>query len=80
MAQALVRQNVSQFREIGDSMLLAMSLVDLGVATRASRAYDESKAYFIKVLQTAAKSKTRVVVINALTEIATTKMEVGAWG
>lgn len=78
-AKALIQQSVSQLGEIGDTMLIAMSLVDLGVATRASGVYDESKAYFLEALQTAAESKTWVVVLNALTEIATTELEVGAW-
>jgi tetratricopeptide (TPR) repeat protein len=77
-AKALIRRSVSQFREVGDRMFMAMSLVDLGVATRASGAYSESKPYFLEALQTAAETKTWVVALNALTEIAAIEMEEGA--
>ena len=77
-AEALFRRSVSQFGEVGDRTFMAMSLIDLGVATRASGAYAESKACFLKALKTAEETKNWVVVLNALTEIATTEMEAGA--
>jgi hypothetical protein len=77
-AMDLIRQSVSQFREVGDSMLMEMSLIDMGAATRASGAYAESKVYFLEALQTAAGTKNWDAVLNTLTEIAATEMEEGA--
>jgi predicted ATPase/DNA-binding XRE family transcriptional regulator len=76
-AATLLRQSVSQFREIGDRTLMATTLVDLGVATRASGAYSESKQYFLEALHTAVETESWVVVLNALTEIAAIEMEEG---
>lgn len=77
-AMALIRRSVSQFREVGDSMLMVMSLIDMGTATRASGAYNESKMYFLEALETAAETKNWDAVLNALIEIAATEMEAGA--
>lgn len=77
-AMALMRRSVSQFREVGDSMLMGMSLIDMGAATRAAGAYGESKMYFLEALQTAVETKNWDVVLNVLTEIAATEREAGA--
>ena len=77
-AIALIRRSVSQFREVGDSMLMTMSLIDMGAATRASSAYAESKVYFLEALQTVVETKNWDAVLNALIEIAATEMEEGA--
>jgi predicted ATPase len=77
-AMALIQRSVTQFREVGDSMLMTMSLIDMGSATRTFGAYAESKAYFLQALQTAMETKNSDVVLNILTEIAATEMEAGA--
>lgn len=77
-AATLLRQSVSQFREIGDPTLMATTLVDLGVAARVSGAHAEARQYLLEALQTAAETKTWAVVLNALTELAAIEMEAGS--
>jgi predicted ATPase len=77
-AMDLMRKSVAQFREVGDTMLMVMSLIDMGTAMRASGAYAESNAHFLDALKTAADTKSWAVVLNVLIEIAVTEMEAGA--
>jgi tetratricopeptide (TPR) repeat protein len=77
-AMILLRRSVSQFREVGDSMLMAMSIIDMGAATRTSGAYTEAKLCFLEALQTAVETKNWDVVLNVLIEIAATEMDAGA--
>ncbi len=73
-ATTLLRQSVSQFREIGDLTLMVMTLVDLGVAMRVSGAYAESREYLLEALQAAVETKNW---LNALSEYAAIEMEEG---
>jgi predicted ATPase/transcriptional regulator with XRE-family HTH domain len=76
-AEALIRQSVSQFKEIGDRMFMAMALIDLGVVTRASGANSESKQYLLEALRTAIEAQTNLNALRALMEIAVTEMREG---
>jgi tetratricopeptide (TPR) repeat protein len=77
-AMVLIQRSISQFREVGDRMLMSMALIDMGAATRVSGDYAESKGYFLEALQTAVETKNGDVVLHALTELAATEMEAGA--
>lgn len=76
-AQALLRQSVSQFREVGDGTLMAEALVDLGVVTRASGAEPEAKPYFLEALRAAIDTHTDHTALQALVEIAGIEMQEG---
>ena len=76
-AEALLRQSVSEFREIGDVTLMADALVDLGVVTRASGAESEAKQYLLQALQTAIETQTNHTALQALMEIAVIEMNEG---
>ena len=76
-AVTLLRQSVSQFREIGDRTLIAAALVDLGVIMRDSQAESEAKQYLQEALQTAMETRTNHTALHALVEIATIEMRAG---
>jgi tetratricopeptide (TPR) repeat protein len=76
-AEALVRQSVAQFREIGDRTLVADALVDLGVMTRASGSESKAKQYLLEALHLAIETQTNHTVLEALLEIAEIEMGEG---
>lgn len=77
-AMSLFQQSVARFREVGDSLLMAMSLLDMGATARASGAYAASKAHCLEALQTGVDTTNWDVVVNAVTDIAATDMVAGA--
>lgn len=77
-AEALIRQSVSQFREIGDRPLIARALIDLGVVARGSGAHSEAKQSFLDALQTAMETQAMVIALRALAETAAIRMQEGA--
>lgn len=76
-AQAVLRQSVSQFREIGDPTFMADALVDLGVVIRAAGAEAEAKQYLLESLRTAIETQTNHTALQALMEIAVSEMREG---
>jgi tetratricopeptide (TPR) repeat protein len=76
-AVTLLRQSVSQFREVGDRTLIADALVDLGVIMRDSQRRSEAKQYLLEALQTAMETQTNHTALQALIEIAATEMNEG---
>ena len=76
-AEALLRQSISQFREIGDRTLLADVLVDLGALNRASGADSKAKQYLLEALQTAIETQTNHTALRALVELAAIEMREG---
>jgi tetratricopeptide (TPR) repeat protein len=76
-ALALLRQSVSQFREIGDRTLSADALVDLGVVIRDSGGESEGKQYLLEALRTAVETQTYHTALQALIEIAVLEMREG---
>lgn len=73
-AEDLFRQSVSKAREICDLTLMAMSLIDLAAAVRASRGDDQSKPYLLEALQAAIDTKIIALAQQALVEIAAIEM------
>jgi predicted ATPase len=76
-AEALLRQSVFEFREIGDRTLIADALVDLGTVTRASGAESEAKQYLLEALRTAIEAQTNHTALRAVVEIARIEMREG---
>jgi hypothetical protein len=76
-AQALLRQSVSQFREIGDVTFMADALVDLGRVTSASGAASEAKQYLLEALGVAIETQTIHTAEQAVLEIAAIEMGAG---
>jgi tetratricopeptide (TPR) repeat protein len=76
-AVTLLRQSVSQFREIGDRTLIADALVDLGVIMRDSQEESKAKQYLLEALQTALETQTNHTALRALIEIAVMEMNEG---
>ena len=76
-ADALLRQSVSQFREIGDPTLIADALVNLGMVTRDAGAESEAKQHFLEALQTAIETQTIHTALQALIEIAAIERKKG---
>ena len=76
--EALFRQSISAFKEIGDRTQMATTLVELAALTRASGTDSESKQYFLEALQTALDTRTVVIVLQVLIEIAVMEVERGA--
>jgi predicted ATPase/transcriptional regulator with XRE-family HTH domain len=76
-AELLLRQSVSQFREIGDRPLMAVTLIELGNATRALEAFQESRQHFLEALRTGIETETFGFALRALTELAALHMQEG---
>lgn len=76
-AKHLLQQSVSKSREVCDLTLMATALISLGVATRISGEASKSKQYFLEALQAAVKTKSSVVAVQALVEIAGIEMNEG---
>ena len=76
-AKALLRQSISQFKEIGDPTLIAEALVDLGMITHDSGATSEAKQYLLDALRTAIETQTNHTALQALIEIGAIEMKEG---
>jgi predicted ATPase/transcriptional regulator with XRE-family HTH domain len=76
-AEALLRQSVSLFKEIGDRPLVARTLIDLGIALREAGDYLESKQCFLDALRTALETQSTGDTLHAMVEMASTIMETG---
>lgn len=76
-AEALLRQSVYQFRDIGDRTLIADALVDLGALIRNSGAESDAKGYLLEALQLAIDTQTHHTALQALMEIAEIGMKEG---
>ena len=76
-AVTLLRQSVSQFREMGDRTLIADALVDLGVIMRDTQEESKAKQYLLEALQTAMETQTNHTALQALVEIAAMEMRAG---
>lgn len=74
-AEELFRESVSKAREVCDLTLMAMSLVGLATAVRASRGDADSKPYLLGALQAAVDTKIIAVAQQALVEIAAIEMK-----
>lgn len=73
-AEELFRESVSKAREVCDLTLMAMSLLGLAAAVRASRGEAESKPYLLEALKAAIDTKIIAVAQQALVEIASIEM------
>ena len=74
-AENLLRQSISKSKEVCDLTLMALSLIGLAAAVRASRGHAESKPYLREALQAAIETKTIVIAQQALVEIAAIEMK-----
>lgn len=75
--EALLRQSVSEFREIGDPTFMADALVHLGVVTRAVGEESGAKQYLLESLRTAIETQANHTALQALMEIAVSEMREG---
>jgi tetratricopeptide (TPR) repeat protein len=76
-AETLLRQSVSQFREIGDRTLIADALVSLGAVLRDSGTGSDAKGYLLEALQLAIDTQTHHTALQAFIEIAEIEMQEG---
>jgi tetratricopeptide (TPR) repeat protein len=76
-AETLIRQSVSQFREIGDRPLMAMTLIGLGTVIHAARKNSEAKECFLSALRIAMATQSEGIALQALLEIAAIEKEEG---
>lgn len=76
-AEALLRESLSQFREIGDRTLIADALVNLGAVTRDARKESDARRYLVEALRTALETQTTHTALQALIEIAALESKEG---
>jgi predicted ATPase/transcriptional regulator with XRE-family HTH domain len=76
-AEALLRQSIAEFREIGDRTLVADALVDLGALSGDIHTETDAKQYLLEALQTAIEAQTDHIALQALVEIAAIEMRTG---
>jgi tetratricopeptide (TPR) repeat protein len=77
-AELLLRQSVSHFREVGDRPLMAVTLIELGSASRTLGAYQEARQQFLEAFRTGLETETLGYALRALMELAALQMLEGA--